>query len=146
MCGPFLARPDDGLHLAVSMQSERTAVAADAALLEPAERRFHLLRDGVDVDGAGAQLSRNAIGPARVFRPDVVDEAIVRVVGHRDDLILVVERYDGHDRPEDLLAHDAHLVVALGEQRWCDEESVVLRRPVTADDELGAVIPAALDV
>ena len=36
--------------------------------------------------------------------------------------------------------------MALGEQCRRDEESLVLRRPVTADDELGALIPAALDV
>src|SRR3954451_16079546 len=39
--------PHHGLHLGVGQQSEVATVAADAAHLEPAERRFHVALRGV---------------------------------------------------------------------------------------------------
>src|SRR3954449_7308034 len=65
MLSPFvgwpLARPDDALQLAVSMQAEDTAVAPDAGHLEPAERRLVVALHGVDADVAAAELPRHPI-------------------------------------------------------------------------------------
>ena len=41
----------------------------------------------------------------------------MRVVGQRHRLLLVAHLHDRHDRPEDLLAHDVHVLPAVGEHR-----------------------------
>ena len=55
--------------------------------------------------------SRRATRKARATSPgpDVVDEAVVAVVGEGDALLLVVEGDDHDDRAEDLLADHAHV-------------------------------------
>ena len=51
-------------------------------------------------------------------------QAELGVVGAGDHLVLVVERQHGHHRPEDLLAHDRHVVGAAVEHRRRDEAAV----------------------
>src|SRR4051794_5512762 len=114
------ARPDDALQLAVGVQPEHTAVAADTAELEAAERRFVVALDRVDADVAAAQLPGHAIAADAVRSPDVVVEAEGGAVGEGHRLVLVVERLDDDDRAEELLLCDAHPVLHTGEQRRCD--------------------------
>src|SRR5262245_49327698 len=94
--------PDHGLQFAVRRQPVAAAVAPDATLLEATERRLGMAADRVDAHVAGTQPRREAQGSGRVRREDVVVEAVVAVVGQSDGLLLVVERDDDHDRPEDL--------------------------------------------
>ena len=58
-----------------------------------------------------------------VARPDRGGEAEVRVVRDPQRVLLVVERDDARDRPEDLLAGDAAGVVDVVENRRLDEIS-----------------------
>src|SRR5437764_7626454 len=96
MLSPFvgwpLARPDDALQLAVSMQAEDPAVAPDAGHLEPAERRLVVALHRVDADVATAQLPRHSIAAHRIRGPDVVVEPERRAIRQRHCLVLVVER------------------------------------------------------
>src|SRR3954469_11309364 len=139
MLSPFvgwpLARPDDALQLAVSMQAEDPAVAPDAGHLEPAERRLVVALHGVDADVAAAQLPRYPITAHRVRGPDVVVEAESRAVGKSNSLVLVVERFHDDDRSEELLLGNPHLVLHAGEQRRSDVIAGLGLRPCTADDE-----------
>src|SRR4051812_6989791 len=115
MLSPFvgwpLARPDDALQLAVSMQAEDPAVAPDAGHLEPAERRLVVALHRVDADIAAAQLPGHPVTAHRVRGPDIVVEAEGRAVGESDSLVLVVERLHDDDRTEELLLRDPHLVL-----------------------------------
>ena len=61
-------RPDDALDLGVRVEAEVAAVAADAAHLEPAERRLVVALGGVDAHVAGFELLRDAVGAARCPR------------------------------------------------------------------------------
>src|SRR5437764_9557462 len=105
MLSPFvgwpLARPDDALQLAVSMQAEDPTVAPDAGHLEPAERRLVVALHGVDADVAAAELPRHPITAHRVRSPDVVIKPERRAVGERNCLVLVVERLHDDDRTEE---------------------------------------------
>src|SRR3954471_11231984 len=110
---PGSAGPDDALELGVGVQAERAAVAADAGLLEPAERGLVVALRGVDADVARPQLLRHPHGPRRVRREDVVVQPELGAVGQRDPLVLVVEGHDDHDGTEDLLLHHLHAGLAI---------------------------------
>jgi hypothetical protein len=62
----------------------------------------------------------------------------------RHDVGLVAEGRRGHDRAEDLLPHGLHVLAGAGEHGRRDEVAA-LAHAVAADD-LGAVVPAGLDV
>src|SRR5690606_20789155 len=92
--------PHDGLELAVGVKPPRAAVAADAAVLEPTERRFVVALQRVDADVAGPQQLGHSHGSAGVTAEHVVVEAVGAVVGDLDRLVLGVEGDDGDDGPE----------------------------------------------
>ena len=56
---------DHGLGLEERQQAFLAAFAADARLLEPAERHAEVGAEGVVADGAGAQLAGDLRGPGR---------------------------------------------------------------------------------
>src|SRR4051812_1591300 len=149
MLSPFvgwpLAGPDDALQLAVSMQPEDPAVAADAGHLEPAERRLVVALHCVDTDIAAAQLPSHSVAAHRVRGPDVVVKTERRAIGERNRLVLVVERLYDDDRSEELLLRDTHLVLHAGEQGRCDVVATAQIRPGAADDELRAVLPSGVE-
>src|SRR3954451_18054971 len=149
MLSPFvgwpLARPDDALQLAVSMQAEDPAVATDAGHLEPAERRLVVALHGVDADVAAAELSRDPVAAHGVRGPDVVVEPERRAVGERNSLVLVVERLDDDNRTEELLLGNAHLVLHTSEQRRADVITRLGLRPCATDHELRAVLPTGIE-
>src|SRR4051794_16436456 len=149
MLSPFvgwpLAGPDDALQLAVSMQPEDTAVAADAGHLEPAERRLVVALHRVDSDVATAQLPRDPVAAHRIRGPDVVVEPERGAVRQRDSLVLVVEGLHDDDRTEELLLRHPHLVLHTGEERRRDVIAGLGLRPRAAGDELGAVLPTRIE-
>src|SRR4051812_25597770 len=149
MLSPFvgwpLARPDDALQLAVSMQAEDTAVAPDAGHLEPAERRLVVALHGVDADVAAAELSRDPVAAHRVRGPHVVVEPEGRAVGQRNGLVLIVERLDDDDGTEELLLRNPHLVLHAGEQRRSDVVAGLGLGPCATDDELRAVLATGIE-
>ncbi|MNH04336.1 hypothetical protein D3C79_636280 [compost metagenome] len=86
---------------------------------------------GVDVDRTGPQLRNQPVDPAQVIGVDRRRQAERRIVGQRQGLLLGVERSGHQDRAENLLAHDAHVVVAVGEDRRLHEEARALDRLAT---------------
>ncbi len=68
-------------------------------------------------------------------------------IGAFDDFLLLLEFQDGHDRAENLLAHDGHVVAALVEYRGRDEVSLrqfARRHPHAARQDARALGPSAL--
>ena len=81
------------------------ALAAEAGLLHPAERRSRVGDDApVDADHAGLERLRHPQRPAQVTRVHVGNQAVLGAVCQRDRLGRVGEPDDRRDRPEDLLA------------------------------------------
>ena len=132
--------PDHRLEFAVRVQPERAAVAADAAVLEAAERRLGVALDGVDADVAAAQPGGQRPGAARVGAEDVVVEAVRGAVGDPHRLVLVVEGQGHDDRAEHLLAGDGHAGVRVGDEGRRDVEAGLDGRAFTAGDDAGALL------
>ena len=65
----------------------------------------------------------------------------------RQRLVVVLDADHRRDRPEDLLADDAHRVGGLGEQRRLQVEAGRFAvQPLAAEGELGALLTADVDV
>src|SRR5437588_12148057 len=90
------------LRLAVEVEGVVTALTADPAVLDTAERGAqvaHILR--VDPAHAGVDRLRYAMRSLHVVRPDVGGQAIARGVRPPDRIGLVAERHGDKNRPED---------------------------------------------
>src|SRR6267143_3526068 len=124
-------------------------LAADAALFVPAPGRFDIRGlHVIDPDDAGAQILHHAHRAEDVARPHRRREAVVRVVGNPQRIFLRIERDDAGDRPEDLFARDAAVVVDVVEDRRLDEEALVEHagpwnrsRAAAAEGDLGLLLP-----
>src|SRR4029077_19543726 len=113
----FAAEIEPGrLELRVTVERVEALVAPEAGLLVATERHRDVGGvEGVDVDDAGTDPTRQAMGSIDVARPQPGGQAVRRVVGDGQALVLVVEVGHGQDRAEDLLACDAHGVGDAGE-------------------------------
>src|SRR5712691_7449047 len=106
------------LGLLVVIEHHLVGFATDTRLLVAAEggmRRIGMIAIGPDaarLDGAA-----EAIEPARIAAPDTGTEAVERVVGDRERLVVIPEGRDRNHRPENFLLEDSHLVVALEHRR-----------------------------
>src|SRR5262245_30249439 len=117
---------EDVLHLGVQAHRMHAHLAADPAALVASERRLGVdAVRGVHADDTRADPFRHPDRPAEVPGPDRAREAVLRLVGEPDRLVLGVERDQAHDRPEDLLPRDAPVVVDVGEHRRPDEEAAL---------------------
>src|SRR5207244_9891424 len=124
-------------------------VATDPRLLVAAEcgvGRIGMIAVGPDP----ARLDRpaEAVTAIGVTAPDTGAEAVKRVVGDRQRLVIVLEGRDRYDWPENFLLKDAHLVVAV-ENRRLDIISAgkIARQPVplTAGQHLRAFLAADVE-
>src|SRR5262245_50545913 len=113
--------PADVLDLRVFLEPPAPALAADAALLEAAERGVDEVEAVVDPHRAGADAACERHGARRVTGVDRAAEAVGRVVGDAHRLVVVAEGDHGHHRPEDLLAGDADVVRDVAEDGGLDE-------------------------
>src|SRR5262249_55610054 len=103
--------------LRVALEGLHAELAAEAGLLEAAERRRGPDRAvRVDRQDAGLDSAGDADGAGAVPRPDRAGGAVRRVgrLGHR--VGLVVERDDGDDRAEDVFAGDPVVVAGLDDR------------------------------
>src|SRR6266849_5406719 len=145
---------DDHALLRAELADAALAVAgADAALLPAAHR--HLGDRVVDHHVVHAHRARlYAAGDARAARqvpgPHAGVEAVARVVGQADRLLLVADAHDRDHRPEGLVAHDVHLVVDVDQHGRLEEEAGQVGAPLAARQHLGAardrVLHVALDL
>src|SRR6516165_144470 len=89
-------------------------LAADARLLIAAERGVR--RIGMVTVGphpARLDCAPEPVAAVYVAAPNAGAQAVQRVVGYRQRLLVRLESRNGHDRAKDLLLEDPHLVVAL---------------------------------
>ena len=110
-------------------------LAAEAGLAEAAER--HLGADRavrVDPHRARADRPRGAQRARHVAGPHAGAQPVPRVVGQRDRLVLGVERRDGHDRAEDLVAEDRHRRRDVGDDRRAHVVARALEPRRSGDD------------
>src|SRR5258706_10810568 len=138
-----------GFILQKLFQAENAGLAAVARLLEAAERRVHVEGAAVDVDLAGADAARDALGARPALGPHRAREAVGAVVGDADRVFLVLVGNDGEHRPEDLLLGDAHAVLHLAEHRGPHVEAAgghALGRFGAAREQLGAFLLPLLDI
>src|SRR5690606_15414449 len=99
----------DVLGLLVLAQARRPELAPDAGAAEAAPLGLRYVRvEVVDPHGAVPQPLGDALGAARVGRPDAAGQAVAGVVGQFHRLVLGAEPLHGDDRAEDLVLHDAH--------------------------------------
>src|SRR5919197_775163 len=121
------------------------ALAAEAGLLDPAERRRrvgdHAL---VEPDHAGLQALHHPERPPQVAGVDVGDQAELGVVGGRDGGLLVVEGRHRGDRAEDLLLEHARVPRHVGEHGRLVEVAAAVAGP-GADHRAGAPVEGVAD-
>src|SRR6185369_7661822 len=119
---------------------------AVAGLLPTAEREVDLgaRRAGVDVHDARLEVAHRPERGVRVAGDDRGREAVARLVDRRDRALVVVDRHDREDRPEDLLLGDPVHRLDGAEDPRLEEVAVAkvaVARPAAAGDQLA--FPAA---
>src|SRR5438309_4880913 len=139
--------PHDLLHLRVLFHPEAPALAADAALLEAAEGGVEEVDAVVDPHHPGADALGQLDPPGRVAREHHAAEAVGRIVGDADGLVLVLEGNDRDHRPENLLLRDADIVRHGAEDGGLEEVAAPeVLRAAAAVGEHGALLLPRLDV
>src|SRR5690606_5768873 len=136
----------DGLVLQVGEEPFGAQLASQPAVLVAPEGGVRVEGVHVDAAAAGADPAGDLHAVGRVGRPDRAAEAVVAVVGDPDGVVLVLVGDEDEDRPEDLLAGDAHVVGDVAEHRRRDVPAAVVRPVQPAGDQLGALVLADADV
>ena len=116
---------------ALLVAAERHSAGEDAVVVHP--------------DGSGPQPSDHAVRPADVLRPDAGGQAVGRVVGDPDGLVLALEPQQADDGAEDLLAGKATRVVDVSEDGRLHEEPRPGPAPA-ARQQRQPLFPAELEV
>ena len=102
----------------------------------------------VDRQHAGLHGPRGPQGLADISRPDRSGQAVGRGICQADRFLFRVEWNDRHDRPEDLLARDAHVVGDMVEDRRhqvCAINERLVVGHAAADHQLCALLLADRD-
>src|SRR5262245_53384445 len=100
------------LHFRVRLERFAPELAAEAALLEAAERGGRVVPVVlVDPDRSRLQPARHVVGFAYVARPDPGGETVDRGIGQLDRLVHLGEGDHRQHRPEDLLPGHHHVVL-----------------------------------
>src|SRR5690606_37375777 len=108
----------DVLGLLVLGQPGRTELTAEPGLLEAAPLSLRQVRVVVvDPDRAVAQTPGDALCATCILRPHGTGETVDRVVRGLDGFFFGLERLDGDDGAEGLVAHDGHSALHLVEDR-----------------------------
>src|SRR3712207_6658494 len=116
----------DVLRLEVLFEALVTALSTETRLLDPAEGRGgvgdHAL---VQADHACLETLDHAERAPQVVRVDVGDEAVLRVIGRGNRLLLGVEREDRGHGAEDLLVAKLSFFRHVVQDGGLDRKSVV---------------------
>jgi hypothetical protein len=99
----------------------------------------------VDPDSTSLEGVGNLNGSVEVGCVDSGSETVCGVVTEADGVFLVLELGDRADGTEDLLLHDGHVVLDVGEDRGFDEVSLVTLALTTSDNG-GTFVLTGLDV
>src|SRR5690606_25277101 len=117
----------NGLDLQIFGEAELALFAAIARLPVAAEGQADIPFRIVDIDRAGAQPPRHPPRPRNIPCLHIGGEAVHRIVGQLDRLLLAVMRQDRQNRAEDLLAGNAHFRPHIGEDGRAHEPAA--RKP-----------------
>lgn len=99
----------------------------------------------VDPNGTSLEGVGNLNGGVEVGCVDSSSKTVCGVVTETDGVLLVLELGDRADGAEDLLLHDGHVILDVGEDRGFNEVSLVTLTLTTSDDG-GTFVLAGLDV
>ena len=136
----------DRLGVGVVLESSLAKLATDTRLLVSTEGQLvvdHVVL--VDPDGTSLEGVGDLDGGVEVGGVDSGGKTVVGVVADLDDLLLGLELADGADRAEDLLLHNLHVVLDVGEDGGLDEVSLVTLALATSLDGSTLVL-TGLDV
>ena len=140
----------DVLGLLVLLETRLSELPAEAGLLVAAPLRLGDVGVVVvDPDRAHAHPGRDPLPLAGVLGPDRAGQAVDRVVGDPDRVVLVGEGLDGEHGTEGLVLHDAHPAAYAAEHGRLEEVAVgqlALGRPLAADEDLCSLGDPRLDV
>lgn len=100
----------------------------------------------VDPGGTSLKLSRDADGTLVILGVNAAGKTICGIVGHLNDFLLRFELGDSQNWAEDLLAHNLHVGLDVGEDGGFDEVSLALLNGLATEFKLGAFIGTRLDV
>src|SRR5215469_17806128 len=143
---PSLKQCADCFGLRIQLQSFVSHFASPARLLVSAKRQGRVENVvAVNPDRSGAHLLGGAMRLADVTRPNGGGETVGAVVGTRQDFLRITERHRGHDRSEDFLAYDLHVLVGADQNGGLHEVSFVALL-ATAGNRLGTLGEASFQV
>src|ERR1700722_15677164 len=104
---------ENGSRLKKRLDPERSEFAADAGVLESAERRLLIVQKSVDRDAAGEDSRGYATRAVTVRAPPVSVKTVLRIVGDPDRILVVPVCDDREDGPEDLFPGDCHIILHI---------------------------------
>lgn len=134
-----LLRKENGNTLVQRIVAKLTT---DATLLESSEGDVHVERVvAVDPERARLDAVRCRNGAVDITREDRSCEAVCRVVGQPDHLVLVLELDHYGDRPEDLLLHDLHAWLRVREDGRFNKVPFVPITPSTHVHRRSVLLP-----
>lgn len=99
----------------------------------------------VDPNGTSLEGVGDLNGGVEVGCVDSSSKTVCGVVTNADGVFLGLEFGDGADGSEDLLLHDGHVVLDVGEDGGLDEVSLVALA-LAASDDGGTLVLTGLDV
>ena len=138
----------DGLDLGVAQKLVDAFLAAKAGVLEAAERRaVEVAGRAVDPYIARLHRARGAQCRAQIVGEDRRGEPVLRRIGKRERLVLVLPGEHGQHRPKNLLTRDPHIRIDVGEHGGFEPIAaleIAAGRPLAAGHQLGAVGNARL--
>src|SRR5579859_5097528 len=121
---------------------------ANARIFESSPGRLRIIRHVVDHNTTRPYLRGHSTRALKVGPEDGGVEAIFRVVGDPDRLVLGVISDDGQHRAEDLLLGDRHVVLHVDKNRGFHEVTRLeaFRMTLAADENLSAFLDALADI
>lgn len=136
------------LRVRIPSQPRLSELPTNSTLLHASKRHSEIrVIARVDPYHARLQLPRNTMRALDILRENSRAQAVDRVVGHLDSLLLGLERCDDHEGSEDLLFVDVHLGLDIREDSGLDEVSLSVanvREALSTTDQLCALVLSGL--
>lgn len=137
-----------GLRVRIPSQSSFSKLSTNPTLLHATKRHPEVaIIARVDPYHASLQLPRNAMRTLDVLRENSRTQAIDRIVGHLDRLLLGLEGGNDDEGPKDLLFVDIHLRLNVRENGGLDKVSFSvadIREALSTANQLRALVLAGL--
>jgi hypothetical protein len=136
------------LRVGIPSQPRLSKLPANSTLLHASKRHPEIpVIARVDPYHARLQLPRNTMRALDVLRENSRAQAVDRVVGHLDSLLLSLERCNDHEGSEDLLFVDVHFGLDIREDSGLDEVSLSVAdvsEALSTTDQLCALVLSGL--